>query len=72
MGHNAGGRKHHDKPKLRVVSVEFVPAPDAEARLARVYELLLRKSSRQLPQERNPGGTKEPGDNKSTAGESPS
>ncbi|MCL0077343.1 hypothetical protein M1O12_04935 [Dehalococcoidia bacterium] len=34
------------KPLLRVVSVEFVPSPDAERRLARVYDLLLGKDIR--------------------------
>ncbi|MCL0092078.1 hypothetical protein M1N92_00100 [Dehalococcoidia bacterium] len=34
------------KPLLRVVSVEFVPSPDAETRLARLYALLLRENRR--------------------------
>lgn len=59
VGYKASGKKQRDKPNLRVVSVEFVPAPDAEARLARVYELLLRKSPQQLPQEGNPENTEE-------------
>lgn len=66
MGYKASGKKQRDKQNLRV-SVESVPAPDAEARLARAYELLLRKSPQQLRQERNSEDTEESGDNKSVA-----
>jgi hypothetical protein len=48
MGDKSG---QNGKPSLRIAKVEFVPAPDIEKRLARVYDLLLTPKSQALPED---------------------
>ena len=36
------GRRSNDSPELRVVGIDFKPAPDAEERLRRLFTILAR------------------------------
>lgn len=44
------GKRHGDKNNrcLRVVGIRYVPTPDAESRLSRVVDILLRSAAREL------------------------
>jgi hypothetical protein len=46
-----GKARRRNKTTLRIASVEFVPAPDIEKRLARIYDLLLRQDTEPHPRE---------------------
>ena len=43
-GQNKRRRSTKDAPEMRVVGIDFNPGPDAEERLRRVYDLILRKT----------------------------